>query len=311
MKHLLAKYTILILYIIATLAFCNENEIITVTALSGQCLCAIVKDGFTSRCFDEKKIASFDSRDISRYQELAIVLFDKMSGKIVDALIYQVPKKHIGAPIIEVIWPKNNSIVSSSNVDFQYYFKSLHSTDKMVDKNSLICIKVLNIFGEQTKCTSIIANIISIELPTGSYKAVFFQQSLNLSDVQHSGDDSPNILSTLHFSVDLAANLEVQSTINFPVLYWSDSFFVNTIMLPSHEVIHIAIMSCRSEDRYIEVEVLLKSIIFNLDPDTLPIVVHFIVDESGYTFLSNMLNSHSLLEKFPSISYVFHSFEKV
>jgi hypothetical protein len=90
----------------------------------------------------------------------------------------------------------------------------------------------------------------------------------------------------------------------------NENQFDNDGMLDA-DMIHIVIISCRSLSRYIEAEVLTKSLLFNRKyKSSKKMIFHLIVDDGGKQYFMNLFEINGIL-KMNDISIVFHSFDIV
>ena len=165
---------------VTILIFCLivADNLVEVSVSAGQCIISIVKDGFSNRCFTQSTTASFDDQSIVRYDEIALFLMWQESGIIVDAIRYEIPRD-IKARFDEessfnVIWPKEGAVVSSNEIDFQYYHVGC-KVEGGIEINSIcIFVKAVNL----TKCAEQ-GHIISMKLPNGIYEIIFYGRQLN------------------------------------------------------------------------------------------------------------------------------------
>ena len=97
---------------------------------------------------------------------------------------------------------------------------------------------------------------------------------------------------------------------------------------------HALVISSRSHDRYVEAEVVLKSIFFNRDNSAISganhrhsknistlirqtlfiigkLVIHLVVDDGGFFHFQNLWSKYNLLQAIPDVVIVFHSFQEV
>ncbi len=283
----------------------------------GHCMSLILIDGFVTKCFDEDiNLFAIKGETFSRYEYYLILYYDKNTMRL-KGLKYVSNDNKLPANSTSTTWAENkslkmqlispvpNSIVTSDSIDFYY-----------------------NIYNNEDK---LFLRMVDLTAYTNEYES---RQRVDKSDAFFNITMTKETLH--HYSVAVGYSSPTAARITNICAYFYSSHKYNVsdsiasvcfgIDIPTHKqqypqilqnieldnqklvsAIHILIYSTNSIERYDEAVVMLKSLLFHRDSDTL-LIIHIVTDSNGAVYFEALFQKYFSKK---SIIFILHDVNEV
>jgi hypothetical protein len=328
-------------YVSASYLHCSSS--VVARALEHECLALILPDGYTHVC---NALAKDYTVSTDQYEYMSAMIYSPATGVIRDLAYYECSfedrlsiqlSPHIStapAHVINFMWPREHFVITTNTVEIFYHAKL---ADFYSSSNEVVaaCFELKG--SEPTAaafhyaCTATVhANVVQIpNVSSGSYIArawvVSHEATVSASEfVQMFKDHITSGASTrntaagsIAFSVNLRERMEPKVGTDGIDNYSSQNLKIPRIVTPLHDlretVVHVLLMSVRSNDRYKEAEVMLKSLLFHRDrrqASVESLVLHIVTDDAGVEYFARLWTP-SMLQAFAGITVIIHDFDSV
>jgi hypothetical protein len=138
----------------------NSNSDIVINVKSDECLAIISRDGHQKTCQGYDNSFSISSTSISRYDKVAIVVYNNRTGIFSDAKVINVKElshsNTLKSSKLTILWPRYTT-VTSSTIDIHYYANTNTNTNK-------ICSRVSNLIKNNVNSDSSITTVNNDDL---------------------------------------------------------------------------------------------------------------------------------------------------
>ena len=283
----------------------------------GDCFAVVTKDGVIDRCVEETKTLQADSSIFVRYREILTVVY-RRSGEILAADLIT-PKKYpfafdsleatqSQAGNLNHIWPSQDELLETDTFD-------LHFHDPLERAVGAVCAYVNP--TDRIFCTrpETGPHVITVgELKPGPYTVYY----------HNAGDENParNAIYTTTFIMkgkrdrspgvtkSPGNSISDADAAMAPDWYYTDDWATDS---DGGRAVHLFVMSVRSNRRYKECEVMLKSLMVSRGAHadaTAPLVLHMVVDSPGRTYFASLWHLHTMADRLFKVALVLHPFSE-
>ena len=281
----------------------------------GHCMSLILIDGFVTKCFDENvNLFSIQGETFGRYEYYLILYYDQITMRLKGLKFVNNGHKlqANSTTLIEnklskmqLISPVPYSIITSDFIDFYY-----------------------NIYSNED---NLFLRLVDLTAYTDEYES---HQRVDKSDAFFNITVTKETLH--HYSVDISYAPPTAARITNMCAYFYNSYVFNApdyitfvcfgVDIPTHKyrypqllqnvevddqmlasAVHILLYSTNSMERYDEAVVMVKSLLYHRDSDTL-LIIHIVTDSNGAVYFEKLFQKY--LKK-NSVVFIIHDVNEV
>ena len=301
------------------------------------CSLMLMPDGLTVTCVTDGVAKVHMPPKCIPHGEVAVFVLDPNDSVVNvqrreiahEELILQCP------PSLQITWPQWESTITFSERLDIHFIIPLRSRGNNPGNDTYVCVDsispqsesvVITLLDDQRLCVPSSDEVLSLfgKFVPDQYVITLYVVSENLDLYREIGVPPPDLngklisKSSVRFAIEnynegnsiLTSDFDLAPVIRVPMAFHSkiEEKFIDS--KDFSDIIHVALMSVRSLDRYEEAEVMLKSLIFNMDRRT-QMVIHLIVDKGGYQFMERIWRRYDLYNRIDNVALVFHDYHAV
>ena len=313
--------------LVATISRSN-GELIQVVVPGGFCVAFIMKDGLANSCYSENKVVNVGD-DVLRYDEITVFIYEPTAFDIVslerikispEDKAYTLANKDTSR--VSVLFPKQNDVITNTQVDFSFYYQSIGSDSTNVSETKgqqFLCMKVIQL--DESGSAGAESSMICFEPDARSYSGQLLEGFYRAN--WYIGTQSPDDGSmNYHFKNSVSFQVQLVVPLSLPTAKAAAPSFPSTLGLQRYgpqiqglydrrvlpvdgvdDTVHVLLISVRTAVRYAEAEAMLKSLLFHRRAEEAstpegheyfrPLVIHMVTDESGRANFGNIWRQYT------------------